>query len=92
MVGNERRVKFWKDLWCENLTLKEAFPNLFRLEINKDGWVSKVWEEGRDLSSWSPHFSRHLNDWKMGEGESLFRKLQPLVVRRSGRYYELKRQ
>ena len=30
----------------------------------------------------SPHFSRHLNDWEMGEVESLFRKLQPLAVRR----------
>ena len=62
MVGNGRRIKFWKDLWCEELTLKEAFPNLFRLTVNQDGWVVEAWEEGGDLSSWSPCFSRHLND------------------------------
>ena len=27
IVGNERRVKFWKDLWCEDQKLKEVFPN-----------------------------------------------------------------
>ena len=26
IVGNERKVKFWKDLWCKDQTLKEAFP------------------------------------------------------------------
>ena len=62
MVGNGRRIKFWKYLWCEELTLKEAFPNLFRLTVNQDGWVVEAWEEGGDLSSWSPRFSRHLND------------------------------
>ena len=51
MVGNGRRIKFWKDLWCEELTLKEAFPNLFRLTVNQDGWVVEAWEEGGDLSS-----------------------------------------
>ena len=32
---------------------------------------------------WSPHFLRRLNDWEMREVDFLFRKLQPLVVRRS---------
>ena len=36
IVGSERKVKFWKDLWCEDQTLKEAFPNLYRLMVNKD--------------------------------------------------------
>ena len=29
VVGNGRKVKFWKDLWCEDQILKDAFPNLF---------------------------------------------------------------
>ena len=51
IVGNKRRVKFWKNL-CEDQTLKETFPDLFLLE----------WEESGDLGSRSPRFSRHLND------------------------------
>ena len=29
VVGNGRKVRFWKDLWCEDQTLKDAFLNLF---------------------------------------------------------------
>ena len=71
IVGNKRRVKFWKNL-CEDQTLKETFPDLFLLE----------WEESGDLGSRSPRFSRHLNDWEMGKVENLFHKLQSLDVRR----------
>ena len=69
LVGNGKRFKFWKDLWCEDQMLKEAFPNLFLLAIDKDGWVSDAWEEGGELGCWSPRFSRRLNDWEMGEVE-----------------------
>lgn len=43
-VGNERGVKLWKVLWCEDLPLKEVFPNLFSITSNKDGWVAEAWE------------------------------------------------
>ncbi|RVW67649.1 hypothetical protein CK203_063071 [Vitis vinifera] len=66
IVGNGRKVKFWKDLWCEDQALKDAFPNLFRLAINKDQWVCDAWEEGGEVGSWNPLFSRHFNigKWK----------------------------
>ena len=82
LVGNEKKVKFWKDLWCEDQMLKEAFPNLFLLAVDKDGWVSDAWKEGGELGYWSLCFLRHLNDWEMGEMEPLFRKLHSLVIRR----------
>ena len=55
LVGNGKRVKFWKDLWCEDQSLKEAFLNLFLLVVNKDGWVLEAWEEGGDLGFWNPY-------------------------------------
>ncbi|RVW38638.1 LINE-1 reverse transcriptase-like [Vitis vinifera] len=55
------RVKFWKDLWCENQSLEEAFPTLFNLSINKDSWVVEAWEEDGVGESWAPRFNRHLN-------------------------------
>ena len=60
--------------------LKEAFPNLFLLAVDKDGWVSDAWKEGGELGCWSLCFLRHLNDWEMGEVESLFQKLQPWLL------------
>ena len=32
---------FWKDLWCEDRTLKDIFPTLFLLAIDKDGLCVK---------------------------------------------------
>ncbi|WKA01914.1 hypothetical protein VitviT2T_020163 [Vitis vinifera] len=41
IIGDGTRVKFWKDLWCGNQSLEEAFPILFNLSVNKEGWVQK---------------------------------------------------
>ena len=45
IVRDGTRVKFWKGLWCENQSLEDAFPNLFNLTVNKEGWVVEAWEE-----------------------------------------------
>ncbi|RVX18133.1 hypothetical protein CK203_004237 [Vitis vinifera] len=45
IIGDGTRVKFWKDLWCGNQSLEEAFPILFNLSVNKEGWVVEAWKE-----------------------------------------------
>ncbi|RVW38447.1 putative ribonuclease H protein [Vitis vinifera] len=45
IIGDGTRVKFWKDLWYGNQSLEEAFPMLFNLSVNKEGWVAEAWEE-----------------------------------------------
>ena len=75
-------MKFWKDLWYENQSLEEAFPILFNLSINKEGWVTEAWEEDGVGSSWGLRFNRHLNDWEVGEVKNLLNKLHPLTIRR----------
>ncbi|RVW13852.1 hypothetical protein CK203_079439 [Vitis vinifera] len=82
LVGDGTRVKFWKDLWCENQSLEEAFPILFNLSVNKEGLVAEAWEEDGAGGSWGPRFNRHLNDWEVGEVENLLSKLHPLAIRR----------
>lgn len=37
IVENERRVKFWKDRCCDDLSLEEAFLMLFFIASNKEG-------------------------------------------------------
>ena len=75
-------MKFWKGLWCENQSLEDAFPNLFNLTVNKEGWVVEAWKEDGVGGSWGLRFNRHLNDWEMGEVESLLSELHPLTIRR----------
>ena len=60
--------------------MKDAFPNLFRLGVNKDEWVFDAWEEGGEVGSWNPLFSRYFKDWEMEEVEGLLRKVHPLVL------------
>ena len=39
-VGNESRVKFWKDRWCGEQPLCEIFLSLFTLSSSKEAWVA----------------------------------------------------
>ncbi|RVX22513.1 Kinesin-like protein KIN-7C, mitochondrial [Vitis vinifera] len=43
---------------------------------------AEAWEENEVGGSWGLRFTRHLNDWEVGEVESLLSKLHPLTIRR----------
>ncbi|RVW90828.1 hypothetical protein CK203_028560 [Vitis vinifera] len=57
-VGDGRRVKFWKDIWCGNTPLCEAFPSLFAFAVSQDAWVEDCWDYMGDAGGWNPCFSR----------------------------------
>ncbi|RVW47168.1 hypothetical protein CK203_070191 [Vitis vinifera] len=40
--GDGKRVRFWKDIWCGNNSLCEAFPSLFALAVSKKRGVEEV--------------------------------------------------
>ncbi|RVX20225.1 Transposon TX1 uncharacterized 149 kDa protein [Vitis vinifera] len=73
---NRYGVGVWKAI------RKGTFPILFNLSVNKEGWVAEAWEEDEGGGSWGLRFNRHLNDWEVGEVESLLSKLHPLTIRR----------
>ncbi|RVW54540.1 hypothetical protein CK203_071484 [Vitis vinifera] len=41
-VGDGKRVRFWKDVWCRSNSLCEAFPSLFALAVSKEAWVEEM--------------------------------------------------
>lgn len=45
-VGNGKRVKFWNDIWCDDLPLEWAFLTLFSIALDKNDWVADVREQG----------------------------------------------
>ena len=75
-VGN--RVKFWKDKWCGDSSLRESFPELYSIASSKDAWVSDLWEDG----GWSPRFTGQLHDWELEEVQAFLGRLSahPLSV------------
>ena len=44
IVGNGRRVRFWKDRWCRDSPLCVSFPSLFALSVDKEAWVADIWD------------------------------------------------
>ena len=41
-LGDGRRLRFWKDIWCGEVTLSNAFPNLFNMVAHKEVLVVDV--------------------------------------------------
>ena len=53
-VGSRNMVKFWKDRWCGDELLRDAFPNQFSIASSKDARVADAWDGG----IWNPRFIR----------------------------------
>ena len=64
-------MKFWKDIWCGNTPLCEAFPSLFAFAVSQDAWVEDCWDYMGDAGGWYPCFSRSFNDWEQEAVASL---------------------
>ncbi|RVW78924.1 putative ribonuclease H protein [Vitis vinifera] len=84
LVGNGRRVKFWKDIWWGNFPLCNSFPSLYAFASSKEAWVEEFWDTSGVEGVWSPRFSRPFNDWEVEEVERLLltirgARLSPLM-------------
>ncbi|WJZ99896.1 hypothetical protein VitviT2T_018303 [Vitis vinifera] len=78
IVGNGRRVSFWRDRWCGESPLYMTFPSIFALTVEKEAWVANIWdplvEGGR--GGWNPCFLRAFNDWEIEEAERFMERIQ----------------
>ncbi|RVW59918.1 hypothetical protein CK203_086970 [Vitis vinifera] len=61
VVGNEKRIRFWEDLWSGNQTLCSQFAGLYRVISVKNLTVSNVLSNSFPLS-WNFNFRRNLTD------------------------------
>jgi len=43
-LGNENQIRFWNDKWVGNLLLKEKFPRLYSMSLNKESLVCEMGE------------------------------------------------
>ena len=76
LVGNGRRVRFWKDFFYGEQPLSITFPSLFSLAVNKEALVADLWNLVGEEGGWSPHFSRSFNDWELEEVQSFLHVIQ----------------
>ncbi|RVX08852.1 CRM-domain containing factor CFM2, chloroplastic [Vitis vinifera] len=80
VVGNGRRVKFWRDRWCGDEPLCVSFPSLFAFARSKKAWVADLWVHSSIGGEWNPSFSRPLNDWEFETMECFLLGIQDKVV------------
>ena len=83
-LGDERRINFWKDVWCGEEALCYSFPSFFKLALNKEATVAEFWDRGEGLGCWSPSFLRPLNDWEIEEMVKFLQTLHDQNFRLTG--------
>ncbi|WKA06987.1 hypothetical protein VitviT2T_024859 [Vitis vinifera] len=77
IVGNGRRVRFWRDKWCGDSPLCSSFPSLFALTDDREESVANVWDSLAEggWGGWNPCFVRAFNDWEVEEASSFMERL-----------------
>jgi hypothetical protein len=63
--GNESRIRFWDDVWCGEMPLKEAFPSLYDIDCDKNSLVAVhlILESGSFQCD--VKFIRETHDWEV---------------------------
>ena len=76
-VGVGDRVKFWKDRWCGDLSLKLAFLILYNFVVNREASIesSLICQGVGDRRIWDVRFNRGPNDWEVDVVEEFLRLL-----------------
>ena len=75
-MGNGRRVRFSKDIWCGNDALCDSFPSMYVLAASKKAWLVELWDSTGEEGGWNPRFSRPFNVWEVEEVERLLLTIQ----------------
>jgi hypothetical protein len=74
-VGNGYQVLFWKDVWCGERPLMDAFPTLFTISCAKEAWVEENMDIVNGAIHWNVLFIRPVHDWKLEEVTRFFELL-----------------
>lgn len=66
-VGDGNRTFFWKDKWCSNSSLKDEFPTLHRLVVEKEETLRSMYDRRVHSGAWNFQFRRRLYEWEERE-------------------------
>jgi len=55
-VGVGSSISFWHDRWCEESPLRDLFPSLYVLAVNRDASIADYYQRGPGCVVWSPVF------------------------------------
>jgi hypothetical protein len=78
-LGNGVTTSFWLDCWVGDSPLKDRFPRLFSISIQKEATVADVWD-GTDIGRWNFNWRRRLFVWEETLKEELVGVLQSISL------------
>jgi hypothetical protein len=84
ILGHGSRIRFWHDVWCGEMTLKEAFPILYGIAHDKDALVTAHLVSKGGFLQWDVSFIRAAHDWEVEVLASFFTLLYSIRVRSEG--------
>ena len=80
-IGDGSWIKFWHDIWCGDLPLRQKFSDLFHLARVPEALVADHLRLQGSNFVWDIEFSRPAQDWEL-EGVDFFMELlYSLVIR-----------
>ncbi|GMJ01970.1 hypothetical protein like AT4G29090 [Hibiscus trionum] len=60
LVGNGENIQFWSDVWAGSAPLKDSFPRIYNLAIEKSGPIAKFGRFVNEVWSWEICLRREL--------------------------------
>ncbi|GMI64746.1 hypothetical protein like AT4G29090 [Hibiscus trionum] len=63
-VGDGSRIDFWNDKWTGNESLKERFPRVYALAVQKQGCIAEFGNSNNGRWVWAIQLRRSLFDWE----------------------------
>jgi hypothetical protein len=84
ILGNGSRIRFWDDVWCGEMSLKEAFPVLYDIACAKDTLVADHLVVVSGSYQWDVRFFRDVHDWEVDVMASFFSLLYSSKVAQDG--------
>jgi hypothetical protein len=83
-LGNGYRIRFWDDVWCGEMSLKEAFPVLYGIARDKDALIAAHLISESGSFKWDVSFIRAAHDWEVDVLASFFTLLYSFRVGSEG--------
>jgi len=80
-AGDGYNVRFWHDLWCEDMPLKLCYPVSFSIARFQDAWVVDNLSLVGGVAHWNVVFTRLAQDWEVEMVLSLYERLYSLRIR-----------
>lgn len=69
LVGDGKNTNFWDGFWAGDKPLKERFPRMYQLCVNKEGKVGEMGEWNNGCWGWKVEWRWELRERERGLGK-----------------------